>query len=47
MLRKSPGEKLAGLVAALVVVVVVGLAGLIAFGTKPQPPALTSVSDPI
>jgi alpha-beta hydrolase superfamily lysophospholipase len=41
------GKWIAGVVAGLIVVAVVGLAGLIVFGTASQPPELTSVSDPM
>jgi non-heme chloroperoxidase len=41
------GKWLAGIVAGLIVVAVVALAGLVAFGTAAKPPELTSVSDPM
>ena len=47
MPTKSPIARVAGIVAGLIVVAVVGLAALIVFGTRPQPPALTSVSAPM
>ncbi len=48
MLKKSHlGRWITGIFAALIVVVVVGLASLIIFGTASQPVVLTSVSDPM
>jgi len=41
------GKWIAGIVAGLIVVAVVGLTGLLAFGTAPPPAELTSVSDPM
>lgn len=41
------GKLIAGLVAGLIVVAVVGLAGLLIFGTASPPPPLRSVSDPM
>jgi non-heme chloroperoxidase len=41
------GTWITGTVAALVVLTVVALAGLLAFGTAPRPAEMTSVSDPL
>jgi alpha-beta hydrolase superfamily lysophospholipase len=41
------GKWIAGIVVGLMVVAVVGLAGLIVFGTAPRPPEMLSVSDPM
>jgi non-heme chloroperoxidase len=48
MPTKSPTiARVTNIVAALMVVAVVGLVGLIVFGTASRPPALSSVSDPM
>jgi hypothetical protein len=41
------GTWIASVVAGLIVIGAIGLAGLIVFGTASRPPPLTSVSDPM
>lgn len=47
MPSKSPIARVTSIVAAVIVVAVVGLASLIVFGKASRPPALSSVSDPM